>query len=223
VSTPIIPDSAPFNAEQRQWLNGFIAGLLAQQNNNAEAPAGPPLNIFFGSQTGNSEALARGLRKEAQKRGFTPVMADLDSWDPESFGSLERVLIITSTFGEGEPPDNARKFDAWLDAGTSGDLSGMHYSVCALGDSNYPDFCAFGQKINSALSAHGAQCMVDTQICDLGMTPHLNPGRHPFGSTKPCMLMRQRYRQQQSIPMTTMNRSGRKRTPFLPRSWPAGH
>ena len=168
MSQPIIPESAPFNAEQRQWLNGFISGLLAQQNQQADAPAGPPLHIFFGSQTGNSEALARGLRKEAQKRGFAPTMADLDSCDSASFAELERVLIITSTFGEGEPPDNARKFGAWLEAGDCGDLSKVNYTVCALGDSNYPDFCAFGTLVDEQLAKLGAQRMVEVQICDVG-------------------------------------------------------
>ena len=168
MSHPIIPESAPFTAEQRQWLNGFISGLLAQQNGQTDAPAGPPLQILFGSQTGNSEALARSLRKEAQKRGFTPTMADLDSCDGASFAELERVLIVTSTFGEGEPPDNARKFGAWVAAGECGDLSKVHYTVCALGDSNYPDFCEFGKQIDRSLANLGAQRMVDVQICDVG-------------------------------------------------------
>ena len=168
MSQPIIPESAPFNAEQRQYLNGFIAGLLAQQNSQAEPVAGPPLHIFFGSQTGNSESLARGLKKESVKRGFTPVMSDLDSWDAASFAQLERVLVITSTFGEGEPPDNARKFDAWLQGDEVGDLSAMHFSVCALGDSNYPDFCAFGTAVDEQLIAHGAQQMAPCKICDVG-------------------------------------------------------
>ncbi len=72
----------------------------------------PELSIFFGSQTGNAEELAGKTKKMAEKLGFKPTIFDMDGYDPSSFSNLKRVLIITSTWGEGEMPDNAE--DLWM-------------------------------------------------------------------------------------------------------------
>ena len=75
---PYIPETAPFSPEQRAWLNGFLAGLFSRSVPNPALNPNPtpnlsalePLTILFGSQTGNAEALAKRLAKEADRRGF---------------------------------------------------------------------------------------------------------------------------------------------------------
>src|SRR5687767_5847446 len=109
---PIIPESAPFSPEQRAWLNGFLAGMLSHGEAMAAAPAKerPRLLIAYGSQSGNAETLAKRLGKEASSRGFAAKVAGLDSVQPAQLLEEKNVLVITSTWGEGDMPDNAAPF-----------------------------------------------------------------------------------------------------------------
>ncbi len=170
---PLIPDNAPFSAEQRAWLNGFLAGVL-QRGGKGGAPMAPaeaktPLLIAFGSQSGNAESLAKRLAREASGRGFAARAAGLDSLQPADLVKDKNVLLITSTWGEGDMPDNAVSFwDSINQNGSSPKFDGVQYSVLALGDKNYADtFCLAGKKLDQRLSELGAKRIVDRVDCDV--------------------------------------------------------
>lgn len=170
-SVPIIPDSAPFSSEQRAWLNGFLAGLLSR----GEAPAAktaqekPRLLIAYGSQSGNAESLAKRLGKEASGRGFAAQVAGLDSVQPLQLVEAQNVLVITSTWGEGDMPDNAVPFwEAINQNGASPKLDGVRFSVLALGDKNYGDtFCLAGRRLDERLSELGGTRVYPRVECDV--------------------------------------------------------
>lgn len=169
---PVLPDSAPFTAEQRAYLNGFLAGLFAWTPVPAAGPAAAPpplepLAILFGSQTGNAERLAKQLAKEAGRQGFAPTVHDLAKFEPARLAAERNVLIVTSTYGDGEPPDNARAFWEVLNRDTAPRLEGLRFSVCALGDRSYPKFCQFGKDLDARLERLGATRAHSRQDCDV--------------------------------------------------------
>lgn len=172
---PVIPESAPFNAEQRAWLNGFLAGLcsrapVAQIATTVTAPAAQaltPLTIIFGSQTGTVESLAKRVAKEAGKRGFAATVLEMSQTDLPRLSSEKHVLVITSTYGDGEPPDNAKALWTTLGKAEGPLLAGVRFSVCGLGDTNYVQFCQCAKDFDARFERLGARRIVDRVDCDL--------------------------------------------------------
>jgi len=169
---PYIPETAPFTLEQRAWLNGFLAGLFANgggneapQLNNAPANAGEPLPILFGSQTGTAEGLAKRIAKEASQRGFAPVVLALNDHTQADLAKAGKAIIISSTWGDGEPPDNATNFWSWLQTAAPR-LDNLEFAVLGLGDKNYSDFCGAAKKFDSRLENLGGRRLVPRGECD---------------------------------------------------------
>jgi sulfite reductase (NADPH) flavoprotein alpha-component len=168
---PCLPENAPFTPEQRAYLNGFLAGLFSRSAPAIQSAADPPslqsLTIAFGSQTGNAEALAKRLAKEAGRRGFAPVIYDLAQYPRANLQTEKNLLLITSTYGDGEPPDNARPFWEFLEAPEAPRLENVSFSVLALGDSNYPKFCECGKNFDRRLEQLGARRASPRVDCDV--------------------------------------------------------
>lgn len=172
---PFIPENAPFTAEQRHWLNGWLAGLLSDASAGAPAAAAvvppaapkPPVLLLYGSQTGTAEGLAKKTAKVAESRGFAPKLVCMEKFETIELTKEPHVLVITSTYGDGEPPDNAQGFWSWLSSDAAPRLEQTRFSVLALGDTNYAQFCEFGKKCDERLEKLGAQRVHPRVDCDV--------------------------------------------------------
>ncbi|CUX38153.1 sulfite reductase subunit alpha [Rhizobium oryzihabitans] len=172
---PYIPQDAPFNGDQRAWLSGFLAGLHSRTAIGLEtsvAAAAPKaaasvLNVLVGTQTGNAEALAMDIAAAARAQGMQPVVTALDDVSMDSLGSMKRVIVVTSTYGEGEMPDNAQLFWESLAAENAPRLDEMNFAVLALGDTGYDGFCQAGKLIDTRFEQLGGKRMKTRIDCDI--------------------------------------------------------
>ncbi|EGP58497.1 sulfite reductase (NADPH) flavoprotein alpha-component [Agrobacterium tumefaciens F2] len=172
---PYIPHDAPFNGDQRAWLSGFLAGLHSRAAIGLEtsvAAAAPKaaasvLNILFGTQTGNAEALAMDIAAAARAQGMQPAVTALDDVSMDSLGAMKRVIVVTSTYGEGEMPDNAQLFWEALAADSAPRLEEVNFAVLALGDTGYDGFCQAGKLIDTRFEQLGGKRMKTRIDCDI--------------------------------------------------------
>jgi len=169
-----IPDNAPFTGAQKFWLQGFLdgmqSGFTTSSGDTATIPepsGGLPVTILWGSQTGNSEGLAKKLAKSLAAEGHSPSVKDMAQITPQDLTTISHLCLITSTYGDGEPPDNAAALHAALHADGAPSLESMNFSVFALGDSNYPEFCKCGRDFDQRLAALGAKCIAPIVECDV--------------------------------------------------------
>lgn len=185
-------ENSPFNAEQAEqlrnslrgldatqsaWLSGYLAGCLAQSvDGNAQAGDNLPeqsarrdehLGVFYASQTGNGEALARALAEHLAEVGIHAQPRSMAALRPAALKQLQHAVFVISTHGEGDPPDDALELFEYLQSPRAARLESLHFSVLALGDQSYQHFCAAGRRLETLLLAQGASAVIARVECDL--------------------------------------------------------
>lgn len=165
---------------QRLWLSGFLAAqqgagaiaaspasTAAQTNAAPVAAVSKEVTVLFGSQTGNSNGLAKKLAKKLEEQGFQVTLSSMGDFKPNNLKKIENLLVIVSTQGEGEPPDNAIPFYEFLHSKRAPKLEGLRYSVLALGDTSYEFFCQTGKDFDKRLEELGGTPIVPRVDCDV--------------------------------------------------------
>jgi sulfite reductase (NADPH) flavoprotein alpha-component len=125
------------------------------------------LTLLYGSQGGNSRNLAFVIGEALIAHGIDHEIFDMGDIDPEQMSSLSHLLIVTSTYGDGEPPDNASEWMSYLKFSEELQLLNLKYAVIGLGDTYYPHFCQCGKDFDLYLSKRGAYSLVQRLDCDL--------------------------------------------------------
>lgn len=170
---PNIPEDAPFSVDQKTWLSGFLAGLNSRLIASSSEPAaggqqqGQPLDILYGTQTGNAEGVAQEAAEMAAANGFSPRVAELDAIDMDALAAMKHVLVVISTYGEGEMPDNAHIFWEAFTASTAPRLEELSFAVLGLGDTSYDEFCQAGKLMDLRFEQLGAKRLTDRVDCDV--------------------------------------------------------
>ncbi len=170
MKTPHIPFDAPYSESQRAWLSGFFAGMhthMLQSAGSVNQADVRIVHILYGTQTGNAESLANDAANIAKAHGLKPLVKSMDEVDIGALAAMDYLLIITSTYGEGEMPDNAQMLWDAVSSDSAPKLSNMKFSVLALGDTSYDLFCEAGIEWDKRLAALGAVRIYDRVDCDV--------------------------------------------------------
>ena len=166
-------------APQLQWASGYLAGMAAARLEAGEtsakaapeAVAQPTLTIWYGSETGNGRGVAQRLAQEAEDHGFAVEICSTVDVQPRSIARLEILLLVMSTHGEGDPPEDAEALHKLIQSERAPRLDNLKYAVFALGDSSYPDFCQTGREFDQRLETLGGTRLLDRMDVDVDFEP----------------------------------------------------
>ncbi len=187
--------NSPFNKEQAEllnnllptlsetqkiWLSGYLAAsqfpsvLGTPDVKVTDFPVGSTgqkisrdVTILYGSQTGNARGLAKKAAKTLEGNGLQVSVSPMSDFKPNNLKKLQNLLIIVSTHGEGDPPDNALSLHEFLHGRRAPKLDELHFSVLSLGDSSYEFFCQTGKEFDARLEELGGTRLYPRFDCDL--------------------------------------------------------
>ena len=132
-----------------------------------------PIYVIYGTESFNTEDLAERTGEALAALGLpAPVkVVDMDDFDTGLLPTLHTLVVLTSTYGNGDPPSNAEALHSYLMSDAAPRLPALRFTVCALGDSVYPHFAQCGKDFDRRLGELGARRFADRQDCDVDFEP----------------------------------------------------
>ena len=165
--------AASLAPDQTAWLLGYLTAAHRLQGSDETveaAHAGAPgqqLNVLFASQTGNAAKVAKRLASAAAGAGICAVAVSVADYKTANLRHERHLVLISSTQGEGDPPDSAVEFHRFLFGKRAPRLEELHFAVLALGDYSYANFCKAGADFDRRLEELGAKRVLDRVECDV--------------------------------------------------------
>lgn len=177
--------------EQKVWLSGYLVAnqqltsgtsdtqgsqigavskdteTMLQQNEPTIQPEKRAITLLYGSETGNAQGLAEIFEERLSNIGHNVTLKAMDEFKPKNLKNVEDLFIITSTQGEGDPPDNAAELHEFIHGRKAPKLEGVKFSVLALGDQTYEFFCQTGKDFDKKLEELGAERLYERVDCDV--------------------------------------------------------
>ncbi|MCM3044177.1 assimilatory sulfite reductase (NADPH) flavoprotein subunit [Bacillus altitudinis] len=163
--------------QQKIWLTGYLSAQAALAGSEAVTPApsaaasaqpvSKDVTVLYGSQTGNSEGLAKKTAQHLEEKGFQVTLSSMSDFKPNNLKKINNLLVIVSTHGEGDPPDNALSFHEYVHGRRAPKLDHLSFSVLSLGDSSYEFFCQTGKEFDERFLELGGTRLFDRVDCDL--------------------------------------------------------
>lgn len=171
--------------EHAYWISGYFAGLgsalLRSSGTVSQSPdvcippvvtqaepiAARSLTILHISETGNSTELAIRLAALAVEQGLSPTLVGIADYKVRKLKEEQDLLIITSTHGEGDPPQSGMEFFEFVEGRKAPSLSGLRYAILALGDMSYEHFCGAGKRLDERFETLGAKRLQPRVDCDV--------------------------------------------------------
>jgi len=163
--------------KQKIWLSGYLAYPLTADSSNEKSTAPNAssslqtavreVTVLFGSETGNAQSLTETIVQKLEENQFKVTSSSLDDFKQKDLKKVQDLLIVTSTHGEGDPPDNALSFFEFLHSRKAPKLEDVRFSVLALGDQSYEFFCKTGRDIDKRLEELGGTRFYPRVDCDV--------------------------------------------------------
>lgn len=165
-----------FTPTQLAWVSGYFWGVLNQQSGAAvagpaQAAEAPSITLISASQTGNARRVAEALRDDLQAAQLNVKLVNAGDYKFKQIASEKLLVIVTSTQGEGESPEEAVALHKFLFSKKAPALTGTAFAVFGLGDTSYEFFCQSGKDFDSRLAELGGERLLDRVDADVEYQP----------------------------------------------------
>ena len=163
--------TAALNPQQLTWLSGYLAGMAQAVQPNVsmqqDSVAAKFLTILYGSQTGNAKSVAQEFKAKLDAINIPTKIVSMADYKQKQLKTESHVVIIVSTHGIGEAPDDAVALHSFLAGKKAPKLNDLNFAVLGLGDTSYEFFCQTAKDFDKRLQDLGATRITDRVDCDV--------------------------------------------------------
>ncbi|MDU3154819.1 NADPH-dependent assimilatory sulfite reductase flavoprotein subunit [Hafnia alvei] len=160
-----------FSPHQLAWLSGYFWGMVNQQPGTVAVTPAPAaaasVTVISASQTGNARRVAEQLRDDLTAAGLGVTLVNAGDYKFKQIAQEKLLLVVASTQGEGEPPEEAVALHKYLFSKKAPQMAGTAFAVFGLGDTSYENFCQTGKDFDARLAELGGERLFDRADADV--------------------------------------------------------